>query len=212
MISLANGKSSPRPHFLTTTKVITLFAGDPHFSLYPIKKMEFEVASVDDEILDPVQSWRAAGPSAPSQKLTTTTHSGALPLKNAMKYSAGAGLPDTQRVATELTDYYHSPPDHIVTLTLGNGDGVAKCFRLLGEPGDHFLADEFSFSSLTNVPLSHGIKWVPVKIDKGGLVPDDLERILSTWNEELQGRRPHVLYTVPLVMFGSLCDIFVTNI
>ena len=49
MISLANGKSSPRSHFLTTTKVITLFAGDPHFSLYPIKKMEFEVASVDDD-------------------------------------------------------------------------------------------------------------------------------------------------------------------
>ena len=76
-------------------------------------------------------------------------------------------------------------------------DGVSKCFRLLGSPGDHFLADEFSFNALTNAPLAHGINWVPVKIDKGGLIPADLERIMSTWDEEVHGRRPHVLYSVP---------------
>ncbi len=78
-------------------------------------------------------------------------------------------------------------------------DGVSKCFRLLGSPGDHFLADEFSFNALTNAPLSHGVNWVPVKIDKGGLIPSDLERIMSNWDEETQGRRPHVLYSVPYV-------------
>ena len=128
---------------------------------------------------------------------TTNSSPGKLPLRTALQYSAGAGLPDAQRAVTELTNYYHSPPDHVATLTLGNGDAVAKIFRLLGEPGDHFLADEFSFSSLTNAPLSHGIKWVPVKIDQGGLIPEELERVLSNWDEQSQGRRPHVLYTVP---------------
>lgn len=172
--------------------------GDPHFSLYPIRKVEFEVASVNEDIDDPVARWRTGGSSAPSQSFVSTTNGpSSLPLKTALQYSAGAGLPDAQRAVTELTNHYHSPPDHIATLTLGNGDGVAKCFRLLGEPGDHFLADEFSFSSLTNAPLSHGIKWVSVKIDEGGLVPEDLERILSNWDESQNGRRPHVLYTVP---------------
>ena len=80
---------------------------------------------------------------------------------------------------------------------IGNMDGVSKCFRLLGSPGDNFLADEFSFNALTNAPLSHGVSWVPVKIDEGGLIPSDLERVLSEWDERVHGRRPHVLYTVP---------------
>ncbi|OBZ65805.1 hypothetical protein A0H81_14224 [Grifola frondosa] len=33
-------------------------------------------------------------------------------------------------------------------------------------------------------------------MDDGGLIPEELERILANWNEE-RGRRPHVLYTVP---------------
>ena len=97
----------------------------------------------------------------------------------------------------ELTQHYHAPPDHVATLTIGNMDGVSKCFRLLGSPGDHFLADEFSFNALTNAPLAHGVNWVPVKIDQGGLIPADLERVLSRWDESVHGRRPHVLYTVP---------------
>ena len=76
-------------------------------------------------------------------------------------------------------------------------DGVTKLFRLLGSPGDHFLADKFSFNALTNAPLSHGVGWVPVKIDKGGLVPEELERIMDEWEESVHGKRPHVLYTVP---------------
>ncbi|KAH8106895.1 L-tyrosine:2-oxoglutarate aminotransferase [Cristinia sonorae] len=179
--------------------MISLANGDPHFSLYPIRKVEFEVASVGDNVDDPVASWRLSGGSAPSQTFSSSTESspGKLPLKSALQYSAGAGLPDAQRAVTELTNYYHSPPDHIATLTLGNGDGVAKLFRLLGDAGDHFLADEFSFSSLTNAPLSHGIKWVSVKIDEGGLIPENLKQILANWNVESQGKRPHVLYTVP---------------
>lgn len=174
-------------------------SGDPHFSLYPIRKVEFEVASISDDIDDPVASWRIGGSSAPSQTFASTTNNSPakLPLRTALQYSAGAGLPDAQRAVTELTNHYHSPPDHVATLTLGNGDGVAKIFRLLGEPGDHFLADEFSFSSLTNAPLSHGIKWVPVRIDGGGLIPEELERILENWDQQSQGKRPHVLYTVP---------------
>lgn len=116
-----------------------------------------------------------------------------------MAYSAGAGLPEAQRAVTELTNYYHSPSDHICTMTVGNMDGVTKCFRLLGSPGDHFLTDEFSFNALTNAPLSHGVSWVPIKIDNGGLIPEELERVMSSWDEQVHGRRPHVLYTVPYV-------------
>lgn len=82
-------------------------------------------------------------------------------------------------------------------LSLGNMDAVAKCFRLLGNPGDHFLSDEFAFNCALNTPLSHGVSWVPIKIDSGGLIPEELERIMSSWDEKVHGSRPRVLYTVP---------------
>ena len=119
-----------------------------------------------------------------------------LPVRTAFQYTTGAGLPEAQAAVTELTRFYHNPPDHVATLTLGNGDGVTKCFRLLGSPGGHFLADEFTFSSLANAAVPHGIKWVSVKIDEGGLIPEELESTLENWSEE-RGPRPHVLYTVP---------------
>lgn len=86
-----------------------------------------------------------------------------------------------------------------MTLTLGNADALTKAFRLLGSPGDHFLADEFSFTGVTEAAIAHGVSWVPVRIDDGGMIPEDLERILKLWDAEKQGKKPHVLYTVPCV-------------
>ena len=145
---------------------------------------------------DPVSSWRS-GPSAPSQTLLSSTYEPcALPLQAGLQYTHGAGLPDAQRVVTDITNFYHSPQDHVCTLTLGNSDAIAKLFRLLGEPGDTFLADEFAFSSVTNAPLAQGIRWVGVRMDDGGMIPEELERVLETW-DPARGRRPHVLYIVP---------------
>ncbi|KAH9924826.1 pyridoxal phosphate-dependent transferase [Amylocystis lapponica] len=173
---------------------LSLANGDPDFRLFPLKSMDFHVASTLE--VDPVAAWRS-GPDAPSQTIRSFKEdSCALPLKTALQYSSALGLVQTQKALTELTNFYHSPPDHAVTLTFGNGDGITKCFRLLGEKGDFFLADDFSFRALINAPLAQGIKWVPIKNDNGGLIPEELERLLSGWDDSW-GRRPHVLYTVP---------------
>ncbi|TBU50218.1 pyridoxal phosphate-dependent transferase [Dichomitus squalens] len=174
--------------------MVSLANGDPHFSLYPIRSIEYEMASV--AVKDPVASWRA-GPSAPSHTMKSSAHEPcALPIQAGMQYSHGTGLPDAQRVVTELTQFYHAPADHLCTLALGNSDGITKCFRILGEPGDTFIADEFTFSSVTNVPLAQGIKWAGIKMDEGGMIPSELERTLATW-DPARGRRPHVMYLIP---------------
>jgi aromatic amino acid aminotransferase I / 2-aminoadipate transaminase len=157
--------------------------------------MEFEIPSLGSE--DPVQSWRFVPDSSCSLIASTDPSSSVVPLQRAMGYTTGAGLPETQNVLAEFTKLFHAPPNHQVTPTLGNFDAVSKCFRLLGDRGDSFLADEFSFSALTNAAVAHGVNWVPVKIDAGGLVPSELEAVLSNWKEEVQGRRPHVLYVTP---------------
>lgn len=179
-------------------------AGDPHFSLYPIRKMEFQVPSLDSA--DPVHDWRFGMGSPGMFSASTDAETSIVPIQRAMGYTTGAGLPETQRVLAEFTELFHAPPNHQVTPTLGNFDAVTKCFRLLGERGDSFLADEFSFSALTNAAVAHGVSWVPVKIDQEGLVPEELEKVLREWKVEERGRRPHVLYTTPLVFSSQFSD------
>jgi aromatic amino acid aminotransferase I / 2-aminoadipate transaminase len=173
--------------------IFTHIPGDPHVSLYPIRKVEFEIATIQGA--DPVRAWQSG--TGPSECISSNSEPGSLALNTALAYGAGAGLAPTLEALTKLVNVFHSPKNHAVTLTLGNSDGITKCFRLFGERGDTFLADELTFSALTNAVISQGVKWAPVKIDDGGLVTDDLERILMTWNERVQGKRPHLLYTVP---------------
>jgi aromatic amino acid aminotransferase I len=167
--------------------------GDPHVSLYPIRKVSFEVATLRGS--DPVLEWRNG--SGPSKTISNRDCPGALPLQTALAYGAGAGLSTTLEALAKLISVFHSPRNHLVTLTLGNSDGITKCFRLFGDRGDTFLADELTFSALTNAVTPQGVTWAPVKIDDGGLIPEELERILSSWNTRKQGKFPHVLYTVP---------------
>jgi aromatic amino acid aminotransferase I len=164
-----------------------------------MRKMEFEVPSLVSS--DPVHAWRFGEGSTTTFGVSAVDEqSSVVPLRRGMAYTTGAGLPETQRALAELTDLFHAPPNHQITPTLGNFDAVTKCFRLLGERGDSFLADEFSFSALTNAAVAQGVNWVPVRIDNGGLVPDEMEKTLREWEEE-QGRRPHVLYLTPYVHY-----------
>ncbi|KAH7911421.1 pyridoxal phosphate-dependent transferase [Hygrophoropsis aurantiaca] len=175
--------------------VANMANGDPHYSLFPFKQLVFEVPSVT-EAQDPVAEWRAG--TCPTQSFRSYKDEDcALSLRNAFQYTHGAGLPQCQKVLKDLTDFFFAPPNHTVTLTLGNSDGITKLFRLLGDSGDYFLTDEFSFPGMTNAPLSCGIKWVGIKMDAGGIIPEEMEKILKNW-DETKGRRPHVLYIVPV--------------
>ncbi|KAG2126723.1 pyridoxal phosphate-dependent transferase [Suillus cothurnatus] len=150
--------------------------GDPHHSLYPFRQIMYEVPSVQD---------------APDPEC-------ALSIRDAFPYSRAAGLKQCRDVLTDFTKLMFDPPNHHVTLTLGNSDGITKVFRLFGKKGDYFLTDEFSFPSMTNSPLAYGVKWVGVKMDSGGIIPEELERVLVKWDEVKSGRRPHVLYIIPV--------------
>jgi len=129
-----------------------------------------------------------------------------------MQYSVGAGTKELCSTLADLNLHLHNElPCNAVTLHVGNADGVNKCFRLLGDPGDNFLVEEFSFPGLTHAPLAHGIRWIPVRLDNQGLLPDHMESILKNWDEAKQGRRPHVLYTIPYVTRNRSGSILATD-
>jgi len=169
-------------------------SGEPHWTTFPIRKISFEVSSVNGNT--PVQTW-LKDPNVKAVTLTSSRDEACnLSLKKALQYTDGAAHVETRSIFQELTDVLHRPPNHQVLPVSGNQDGVAKCFRILGDRGDWFLADEFTFSGLVNAPMAHGVRWIPIKLDEGGLIPDEMERVLSTWDNR-RGRRPHVLYSVP---------------
>ncbi|KAG2062798.1 PLP-dependent transferase [Suillus decipiens] len=178
------------------TDLISMANGDPHHSLYPFRQIMYEVPSVQNTP-DPVASWRID--SRPTQIIRSyKDQECALSIRDVFPYSRAAGLKQCRDVLTHFTKLMFAPPNHHVTLTLGNSDGITKVFRLFGEEGDHFLTDEFSFPSMTNAPLAYGVNWVGVKMDAGGIIPEELERVLIKWDEGKSGRRPRVLYIIPV--------------
>ncbi|TDL25006.1 PLP-dependent transferase [Rickenella mellea] len=181
---------------LRTPNIISLANGDPHNSLYPISQIDFKVPAVNTE--NPCSEWKSG--DGPTQTFTSYKDKDcALSLQVALQYGAGAGLLDVRKTLSGFNEMLHgcTSATHDVTLSLGNADALTKCFRLLGDPGDSFLVEEFSFPGMTNAPLAHGIKWVPVMMDEDGILPTSLESILEAWDTDTRGKRPHVLYTIP---------------
>ena len=146
---------------------------------------------------DPVSAWCTLGDVAPTQTISTAHSDSSKALfESSMKYGHGAGQKDVLAIARAITDRYHHAPHHVQTMTLASADGVTKVLRMVGAPGDYVLADEFTFAPLALAAEAHDVKWVPARIDSGGIIPDELEKTLENWDEK-RGRRPHVLLTVP---------------
>ena len=95
----------------------------------------------------------------------------------------------------------HNPPysDWSVTMTAGSTAALDTSFRTFGRRGDYILTEEFSFSTAMETARPLGLNVLGVKIDSHGLRPDDLDRILSTWDPASHNNapKPFLLYTVP---------------
>lgn len=66
------------------------------------------------------------------------------------------------------------------------------------DPGEHLLVEEHAFGTALSSSQAYGVKAAPVKMDKYGLLPDALRGMLDRWDEQSQGKRPHVLYTITI--------------
>jgi aromatic amino acid aminotransferase I len=75
----------------------------------------------------------------------------------------------------------------------------SRVIQTLCDPGEVFLAEEWSYPSALAAAAPLNITPVPVGIDGQGLRSDELRKVLSEWDESLRGaKRPHVLYTIPV--------------
>lgn len=102
------------------------------------------------------------------------------------------------------TDYVkqliHNPPyaDWACCMTVGSTSAWDSALRIFCEKDDYIIVDKYSFSSALETAWALGIKTLPLAMDDEGLLPGDLDNILSKWiPEERNARKPFLLYMVP---------------
>nr|XP_019008024.1 uncharacterized protein I206_07192 [Kwoniella pini CBS 10737]OCF46805.1 hypothetical protein I206_07192 [Kwoniella pini CBS 10737] len=186
-------------------KLLTLGGGTPHPSLFPMSHATFTLPKLSTLNGD-VQDWQIGQAVTEEIHLkktgpgTENDEGGILDLNDILQYGLSNGYPELINQLEELNGLLHgkTTSDQSVYISLGNTDGVSKVFQLLVEPDvDTVLTEEYSFASSLNSARAKGAKLYPVKVDGQGLIPEDLEKVLSTWDEKVQGRKPHLLYTIP---------------
>jgi aromatic amino acid aminotransferase I / 2-aminoadipate transaminase len=83
-------------------------------------------------------------------------------------------------------------------MTAGSTMSWDAALRVLCERGDYILAEEYAFASALETAAPLGIRIAGVKMDEQGLLPGDLDDVLSNWDEKVRGAaKPRVLYIVP---------------
>jgi aromatic amino acid aminotransferase I / 2-aminoadipate transaminase len=124
-------------------------------------------------------------------------------LSIALNYGQATGSAQMMRFITEHTELVYNPPyaDWNVCQTIGSTGALEQALRMLvdGSRKDSILTEEYSFSTALETIAPLGVKAVGVRVDEQGLLPEDMDALLSSWDPAARGgaRKPHVLYTVP---------------
>ncbi|KAK4673174.1 Aromatic/aminoadipate aminotransferase 1 [Podospora pseudopauciseta] len=191
---------------LKTPGIISLGGGLPCPEYFPINSISL---SVPDYLHNPTLSPPEVHPTF--QDITIgkyDTHPSApvqkeYDLSISLNYAQAHGSAQLIRFVTEHTELVSNPPyaDWKTCLTVGSTGALEQTLRMLCDSSrnDSILTEEFSFATALETAHPLGIPTFGVPIDEQGLIPSELDHILSTWSpsERDNKRKPHVLYTVP---------------
>jgi aromatic amino acid aminotransferase I / 2-aminoadipate transaminase len=121
-------------------------------------------------------------------------------LEVSLNYGQATGSAQLLRFVTEHTEIVHKPPyaDWACCLTAGSTAALEMCFRMFCNRGDYVLTEEYTFATAVETATPLGIKIAGVKMDKEGMLAEDLDNLLSNWDASKRGGpKPFLIYTVP---------------
>ncbi|KAF2013370.1 PLP-dependent transferase [Aaosphaeria arxii CBS 175.79] len=183
--------------YLATPGIISLGGGLPSSEYFPFEELSVKVPSAghfsEAETKD-------SGVVLTAGKHDLAEEKSIFDIATAFNYGQGSGAAQLVRWVTEHTELVHDPPyqDWRCTLSIGSTSALDMSFRLLSRPGDVVLSEEYTFSAAVETALPLGLRVVGVPIDTEGLLPDEMDSILTNWDVNARGcRKPHLLYTVP---------------
>jgi aromatic amino acid aminotransferase I len=177
--------------------LISLGGGLPLAENFPIQELSFKVPK------PPHFSERETsetGTTLTAGKYDVAEGKSAYDLSIALNYGLGTGSGQMIRFVTEHTEIVCNPPyaDWNCALTVGSTSAIDNAFRMLCEKGDYILGDEYTFASTVETARPLGLEFLGIKMDAEGLIPEDMDDLLTNWDTKARGaRKPFVLYTVP---------------
>ena len=86
-----------------------------------------------------------------------------------------------------------SPAEVVITSGASQGLDLAAAFSL--DPGDTVLIDVPTYHLAMRILRDHPVQLVGVQSDAGGILPDELARVVTQLRQRQQ--RPRLLYTIP---------------
>ncbi|KAF2869451.1 pyridoxal phosphate-dependent transferase [Massariosphaeria phaeospora] len=183
--------------YLSRPGLISLGGGLPSSTNFPFEELTIKVPAVGH--FSEAET-RDSGVTITVGKHDLANEKAIFDIGTAFNYGQGSGSAQLLRWITEHTELVHKPKyqDWACTMTIGSTSALDMALRMLSRPGDMMLSEEYTFSAAVETALPLGVRMASVPIDDEGLLPDELDRILCTWDANVRGgRKPHLLYTVP---------------
>lgn len=130
--------------------------------------------------------------------MKATKGESAYDLAIAMNYGYSAGSPQALRFFTEHVELIHNPPyeDWDCCLSCGNTSALDIAFRILCNPGDTVLVEQYTYSGAMASAKAQSLEVLGIEMDSLGLVPEYLDQKLQNW-DHARGKKPFVLYMIP---------------
>lgn len=177
--------------------MISLGGGLPSSEYFPFDELSFKAPTVGHFS---EKETHEGGAIISSGKHDLLEDKSLFDISTAFNYGQGTGSAQLLRFLVEHTELVHNPPyqDWQCTMTIGSTSSLDMAFRMFTQRGDFVLAEEYTFSAAVETAAPMGVRMVGIKMDKQGLVPEDMDETLSNWDEVARGgRKPFLLYTVP---------------
>jgi aromatic amino acid aminotransferase I len=183
--------------FLKDPNLISLGGGLPCAEHFPIAELSIKVPTPPHFS---EEDTKQSGVTLNAGKYDVSEGSSIYDLSIALNYGQGTGSAQVLRFVTEHTEIVCNPPyqDWQCCLTVGSTAALEQAYRMFCERGDYVLSEEYTFASAVETAAPLGVKFLGVKMDSEGLLPESLDEILSNWDvKERKARKPFLLYTVP---------------
>ncbi|KAJ6076959.1 hypothetical protein N7499_008940 [Penicillium canescens] len=196
-----------------------LSAGFPNASFFPFKTLEGQITRPERFPLRDPPCNRSEGYA--SIRLTIPHEAEGekeeekIDVTTALQYTTADGYPPlysflrqfTREILQPNVPYLNGPE---IILTCGNTDAFAQVIEAFTNEWnkDHdvvrereaILCEQFTYMHAIQSVKPRGIQVVPVTMDAEGMLPSGpkgLEDLLANWDES-KGKRPHLLYTIPV--------------
>ncbi|KAF9055066.1 PLP-dependent transferase [Hymenopellis radicata] len=192
--------------------LISMAGGTPAPDYFPFASLSGELLVANSFPLSTSPSsslswfWKLFGSGNKDKTETVTVQKwpaqpGDLNLAQLLQYSPATGDSHLANIVKEFAGKVYQPAynNYTTLVSAGNTDGWGRASLTLLNPGEGFLACEWTYTSALASIKPWGVKPVPIAMDGQGMSSLNLRETLANWDENARGmKRPHVMYIVPI--------------